>query len=141
MQVLDFLARKSKEVECYQAHLDRMLQLCSRPPLLKRTSDNLISSVVMEQYFTLLGHLLQILPNEEQRRYIRDALDCLLIGDAQLTNVTAVKMDFRRRAVENSKLPTIVMELLKISLPKTYPMILELAFILASVSHQCCKYD
>ncbi|RLU17102.1 hypothetical protein DMN91_011171 [Ooceraea biroi] len=138
MQVLDFLARRSRGIDDYRAHLDRMLQLCSRPPLLKRTSESLISSVVMEQYFTLLGHLLMILPNEEQRQQICDAVDCLLIGRARLTNVAAVKMDFRRCAVENSRLPIIVVELLETALPKTYPMVLRLAFVLASVSYQCC---
>lgn len=141
MQVLEFLARRSKQVQDYRAHLDRMLQLCSRPPLLRRTSESLVSSAVMEEYFTLLGRLLTILPIEEQCRQICDAVDCLLIGRARLTNVAAVKMDLRRRAVENSRLPIIVVELLETALPEAYSIFLKVAFVLASISYQCCKYN
>ncbi|XP_067217250.1 cilia- and flagella-associated protein 69-like isoform X2 [Linepithema humile] len=137
IKVLEFLAVKTEEVDNYRVHLDRMLQLCSRPPLLKRTSENLVSSVVMERYFTSLGYLLTILRNKEDIQRIHDALDGLLIGK-KLANVAAVKLDFRRRAAENSRLPIIIVELLEVALPKLYPKILELAFTLASVSHRCC---
>lgn len=139
MSVLEFLAWKTREVEGYRAHLGRMLQLCSRPPLLERASDSLTSSVITEHYFTLLGYLLTILPREEEIQQVRDALDALLIGQTKPANVAAVKLDFRRRAMENSKLPVIVAELLEAALPKIYPKILELAFVLTSVSRQCCE--
>lgn len=140
IQVLEFLACRSKEVKEYEAHLDRMLEIAKRPPRLKRMSENLVSSVVMEQYFTLLGHLLTILSDKEQHRQICDAIDSLLIARAELTNVTAVRMDLRHRAVENSCLPNIVVGLLENALPKAYTMFLELASVLASVSFQCCEH-
>lgn len=139
MKVLEFLAWKSRKVEGYRAYLDRMLQLCSRPPLLERSFASLIDSVIMEHYFTLLGYLLTILPDEDEIQRIYEALDCLLIGRTKLMNVAAVKLDFRRRAMENSRLPITVVELLEAALPKIYPRILELAFMLASISRQCCK--
>ncbi|XP_036149500.1 uncharacterized protein LOC118647855 [Monomorium pharaonis] len=138
MKVLEFLAWKIKEVNDYRVHLNRMLQLCSQPPLLKQTSECLVSSVVMEHYFTLLGHLLTILPDEEDVQRIHQALDCLLIKRTKLTNVAAVKLDFCRQTMENSRLPIIIVELLKATMPKMYPKILELAYMLASISNKCC---
>lgn len=137
-KVLEFLAAKTEEVDDYRVHLNRMLQLCSRPPLLRRTSECLVSSDVMERYFTSLGCLLTILREEEDIRRIHDALNSLLI-EKKPTNIAAVKLDFRRRAAENSRLPIIVVELLEAALPRLYPKILELTSVLASVSHQCCK--
>ncbi|XP_025152921.1 uncharacterized protein LOC112588192 [Harpegnathos saltator] len=140
MSVLEFLAWKCRTVDEYRAHLDRMLQLCSRPPLLERSSDTLTRSVIMEHYFTLLGYLLTIVPREEQIQRIRDALDSLLIERARpAANVAAARLDFRLRAMENSRLPVIVAELLEAATPKVYPKLLELAFTLASVSRQCCE--
>ncbi|XP_024880863.1 cilia- and flagella-associated protein 69-like, partial [Temnothorax curvispinosus] len=137
MKVLEFLAWKTREANDYRAHLDRMLQLCSQPPLLKHTSESLVSSAVMEHYFTLLGYLLTILPDEEDVQRIHAALDCLLIK-TKPKNVAAVKLDFRRRAMENSKLPIIIVELLEAAMLKMYTKMLELAYMLASISNQCC---
>lgn len=92
----------------------------------------------MEHYFTLLGYLLTILSYEEDIQWIHEALDCLLI-EGKKSNIAAVKLDFRRRAMEDSKLPIIIVELLEAAMPKVYPKILELAYMLASVSNQCCK--
>ncbi|XP_018396892.1 PREDICTED: cilia- and flagella-associated protein 69-like, partial [Cyphomyrmex costatus] len=137
MKILEFLAWKSREAE-YREHLDKMLQLCSQPPLLKQASESLTSSVVIEHYFTFLGYLLTILPNEEDVQRIHEALDCLLIRQTKPINIAAVKLDFRRRAMENSRLPIIIIELLDAAIPKIYPKILELAYMLASISNQCC---
>lgn len=139
MKVLEFLAWKTREADDYQAHLDRMLHLCSQPPLLKQTSESLVSSVVMEHYFTLLGYLLTILPDEENVQWIYKALDCLLIKRTKPTNVAAVKLDLCRRTMENSRLPIIIVELLEDAMPKMYPQILELAYMLVSISNQCCE--
>lgn len=141
MKVLEFLAWKTKEVNDYQTHLNRMLRICSQPPVLKQTSESLVSSVVMEHYFTLLGYLLTILPDEENIKRIHRVLDCLLIGRTKPTNVAAVKLDFRRRTMENSRLPIIIVELLEAAMPRMYPKILELAYMLASISNQCCKWS
>lgn len=138
MEVLEFLAWKSQEANDYRVHLNRMLQLCSQPPLLKQTSESLVSFAVMEHYFTLLGYLLTILPDEEDVQRIHRILDCLLIRKKP-TNIAAVKLDFRRRAMENSRLPVIIVELLEAAMVKMYPKILELAYILASVSNQSCE--
>ncbi|XP_018301515.1 cilia- and flagella-associated protein 69 [Mycetomoellerius zeteki] len=138
MKILEFLAWNSREANDYREHLDRMLQLCSQPPLLKQASESLISSVVIEHYFTFLGYLLTILPNEEDVQQIHEALDCLLIRQTKPMNVAAVKLDFRRRAMENSRLPIIIIELLEAAMPKIYPKILELTYMVASISNQCC---
>ncbi|KAL6417927.1 hypothetical protein ACFW04_007249 [Cataglyphis niger] len=137
-KVLEFLAWKSREVSDYRVHLYRMLHLCNRPPLLKRTSESLVSLAIMEHYFTTLGYLLIILPNEEEIQQVQEALDCLLIERKKATNVAAIKLDLRRRAMENSKLPTTIVELLEAALPRIYPKILKVTFILASISSQCC---
>jgi len=139
MKILEFLAWKSRETNDYREHLDRMLQLCNQPPLLKKASETLTSSVIIEHYFTFLGCLLTILPNEEDIQRIHETLDCLLIRQTKPINIAAVKLDFRRRAMENSRLPIIINELLEAAMPKIYPKILELAYMVASISNQCCK--
>lgn len=138
-KVLEFLAWKSREVSDYRVHLYRMLHLCNRPPLLKRTSESLVSLAIMEHYFTTLGYLLIILPNEEEIQQIHEALDYLLIERKKATNVAAIKLDLRRRAMENSKLSIIIVQLLEAALTRMYPKILELTFMLASISSQCCE--
>ncbi|KAG5314763.1 CFA69 protein, partial [Acromyrmex insinuator] len=138
MKILEFLAWKSRETNDYRKHLNRMLQLCSKPPLLKQASESLTSSVIIEHYFTFLGYLLTILPNEEDVERIHEALDCLLIRQTKPMNVAAVKLDFCRRAMENSRLPIIIIELLEAAMPKIYPKILKLAYMVASISNQCC---
>lgn len=141
MKVLEFLAWKSSEVKDYRIYLDRMLWLCSKPPLLERTSESLVSSAIMEHYFTLLGYLLAIVSREEEILRIHDALDCLLIGRARpATNVAAVKLDFRRCSMENSRLPITIVELLRGATLGVYPQVLQVAFTLTSVSHKCCKW-
>lgn len=139
MKVLEFVAWKTRETDDYQTHLGKMLHLCSQPPLLEQTSESLVSSVIMEHYFTLLGYLLTILPDEENVQRIHKALGCLLIKRRKLTNVAAVKLDFCRRTMENSRLPIIIVELLEAAMPKMYPKILELAYMFASISNQCCE--
>lgn len=139
MKVLEFLNWKSRKVEDYRPHLDRMIQLCGRPPLLERTSESLFSSVLMEHYFTFLGYLLTMSQNEEEFRRTHDVLSRLLIERTKSTNIAAIKLDLCRRAMESSRLPIVAAELLEAASPNVYPRVLELAYMLASVSHQCCK--
>ncbi|KAG7212571.1 hypothetical protein KM043_012870 [Ampulex compressa] len=137
MNIIEFLAWKSREVKQYRTHLDRMLELCRVPPLLERCSDTLVSSDVMEQYFTLLGYLLAILPTKREASKIHEALYYLLIRTGPV-NEAAVKLEYRRLTMEKSRLPITVTELLEASFPAMYPKILELVFLLVSVSYTCC---
>jgi len=82
-----------------------------------------------------------IVPDEEDVQRIHKALDGLLIKRIKPTNVAAVKLDFRRRTMENSKLPIIIVELLEAAMPKMYQKILEPAYMIASISNQCCEYS
>ncbi|XP_050588356.1 uncharacterized protein LOC126921135 isoform X2 [Bombus affinis] len=137
IKVLKFLGENVKMVKEYELHLDRMLELCNVPPILEKPSESVIHINIMEQYFTLLGHLLVVLPTKQQTLKIHRALDSLLLKE-QIRNVPTIKVEHCRKAMENSRLPLTVTELLQASFLKMYPKILELVFLLSSISHKCC---
>ncbi|XP_043786646.1 cilia- and flagella-associated protein 69-like [Apis laboriosa] len=137
IKVLKFLAENVKTVEEYKLHLNRMLELCNIPPLLEKSSDSLILDDIMEQYFTLLGHLLIILPTEHQILKIHRILHSLLLK-TEIKNSAAVKFEHCRKAMEKSKLPIIIAELLRTSYLKMYEKILQLVFLLSSISYESC---
>ncbi|XP_060829520.1 cilia- and flagella-associated protein 69-like [Bombus pascuorum] len=137
IKVLKFLGENVKTVKEYELHLDRMLELCNVPPILEKPSESVIHIDIMEQYFTLLGHLLVVLPTKQQTLKIHRALDSLLLKK-QVRNVPTIKVEHCRKAMENSRLPLTVTELLQASLLRMYPKILELVFLLSSISHKCC---
>ena len=138
IKILEFLAQNVKEFKDYEPHLERMLDLCNLPPLLERSSEASTSSDILKQYFTLLGHLLLILPTETRVLKIHKALHSLLSGTKSI-DITAVKHEYCCRAVEKSNLPITLTELLCASLLDMYGKVLELVLLLSSISHTCCK--
>ncbi|XP_076619072.1 uncharacterized protein LOC143340711 [Colletes latitarsis] len=136
IKILPFLARNVKSVKEYELYLDQMLGLCNLTPLLEKYSENLIIFDIMEQYFTLLGHLLEILPTNEQILKVHEALHSLLLR-THSTNVATVKLEYCHRVMEKSKLPISVTNLLKVSVPSMYQKVLELIFLLSSISYTC----
>lgn len=139
IKVLKFLAENVKTVKEYKIHLNRMLELCNIPPLLEKLSDNLILEDIMKHYFTLLGHLLIILPTEQQILKIHRILHSLLLK-TKIKNIAAIKLEYCRKAVEKSELPIIIAELLRTSELKMYEKVLQLVFLLSSISYECCMY-
>ncbi|KAG6796258.1 cilia- and flagella-associated protein 69 [Apis mellifera caucasica] len=137
IKVLKFLAENVKTVKEYKIHLNRMLELCNIPPLLEKLSDNLILEDIMKHYFTLLGHLLIILPTEQQILKIHRILHSLLLK-TKIKNIAAIKLEYCRKAVEKSELPIIIAELLRTSELKMYEKVLQLVFLLSSISYECC---
>ncbi|XP_076397270.1 uncharacterized protein LOC100874990 isoform X6 [Megachile rotundata] len=136
IKLLKFLAQNVKLVKDYELYLDQMLELCSLPPLLEKSSEGFFKNDIMEQYFTLLGQLFIILPIQEQALKVHKALHSLLMKQ-RLKNAATIKLELCYRAVERSKLPIIVTELLQSSSPDTYPKFLELVFLLSSISCTC----
>ncbi|XP_076240800.1 cilia- and flagella-associated protein 69 [Calliopsis andreniformis] len=136
IKILEFLACNIKSVKEYQPHLDQMLKLCALPPVMEKSSEKVTNSNIMEQYFTMLGHLLIILPTKEQVLKIHEALHSLLLW-TKFTNIAAVNPEYCYKVMEKSELPIIVIQLLENSLPDVYEKILELVFLLSSVSHTC----
>lgn len=133
------MAENVKTVKEYKLHLNRMLELCNIPPLLEKSSDNLIVDDIMEHYFTLLGDLLIISPTEQQILKIHKILHSLLLK-TKIKNIAAVKFEYCRKAMEKSQLPIIIAELLRASYSKMYEKILQLVFLLSSISYECCMY-
>ncbi|CAK9831943.1 Cilia- and flagella-associated protein 69 [Anthophora retusa] len=133
IKILKFLAENVQSVKEYQLHFDRMLELCNLPPLLERSSEGVVNSHIIEEYFTLLGDLLVILPLEQAVK-VHKALHSLLVR-TKLTNVNVIKLKHCREAMEKSKLPLTVVELLQASSTDMYPKNLELVFLLSSTSH------
>ncbi|XP_017798308.1 PREDICTED: uncharacterized protein LOC108579312 [Habropoda laboriosa] len=127
-----FLAENVQLVKEYELHFDRMLELCNLPPLLEKSFEGVTNCHILEQYFTLLGDLLVILPKHQALK-VHQALHSLLLR-TKLTNVNVIKLKHCRRAMEKSKLPLIVVELLQASFPDIYPKILDLIFLLSSTS-------
>ncbi|XP_076278659.1 cilia- and flagella-associated protein 69 [Lasioglossum baleicum] len=139
MTVLEFLVEnviKENSIKEYELLLDEMLTLCSLPPLLEKSSEILTNNDRMEQYFTLLGKLLVVLPAKEQVSKIHEAIHSLLLK-RDSSNVAAVKIKDCLAVVEKSQLPKMVVKSLESSLPDMYEKILELVFLLSSISHVC----
>nr|XP_031827063.1 cilia- and flagella-associated protein 69-like [Nomia melanderi] len=136
MRILEFLTQNVKSFKDYKPHLDQMLDLCQLPPLLDKSSEVLLNNNILEQYFTLLGHLLIVLPHKEQVLKVYKALHCLLLK-RDASNVTAIKIKHCHKVVEKSELPLKVVKSLQSSLPEMYEKILELVFLLSSISYTC----
>lgn len=132
------MAENVNRVKEYELHLDRMLELCNIPLLLEKSSESLIHEDIIEQYFTLLGHLLVILPTKKQALKVHKVLHSLLSKTQK--DVSAIQLEHYRKAVEKSKLPLTVVELLQASTTDTYAKTLELVFLLSSISYKCCMY-
>ncbi|XP_017754601.1 PREDICTED: cilia- and flagella-associated protein 69-like [Eufriesea mexicana] len=115
----------------------QMLELCNITPLLEKSSESLTHENTMEQYFTMLGHLLIILPTKQQISKVHRALHSLLLK-AQVKDAAAVKLEYCRKCMERSRLPMTVAELLQASSTEMYPIILGLVFLLSSISYKCC---
>ncbi|XP_014603733.1 PREDICTED: uncharacterized protein LOC106786638 isoform X2 [Polistes canadensis] len=138
IKVLEFLATNANSVEDYHSHLDRMLEFSNRPPLLESTYQSLVCLDIMEQYFTLFGYLLTILPNEQELLKVHEALRSLLIRTAPADS-SVVNAELCRTAMERSNLSFRVTEIFKYtSSPEAYSNILELVFLLSSVSCVSC---
>ncbi|KAI4500543.1 hypothetical protein M0802_004505 [Mischocyttarus mexicanus] len=137
IKILEFLATNKNNVEDYHSHLDWMLEFSNRPPILERTSQSLLCLDIMEQYFTLFGYLLTILPNEQELLKVHEALRSLLIRTLPADS-SAVKAELCRAAMERSNLSFRVTEILKTSSPEAYSNILELVFLLSSISCVSC---
>ncbi|XP_012288237.1 uncharacterized protein LOC105703988 [Orussus abietinus] len=137
IEIIEFLAWKAREVPDYRIHLDRMLQLCGRPPRLEKTSENLFCGRVLQRYFTMFGYLLVILPAQREILQVHEALHELLTRTKPAV-ISAAKPELCRVAMENSELPVVVTRLAEFSPPHMYPKILDLIFLLASVSYKCC---
>ena len=139
MDILEFLSCKSKEVKYFQVHLDYMLDLCSQPLLLERNSKVLSCIEVLEQYFTVLGYLLLTLSTKEEISKICRALYYLLFK-SNTVDVSTVPLEMRHQAMENSQLPVVLAKLLEVSSSDIYEQVLDLVFILVSVSSKCCEF-
>ncbi|XP_035727792.1 uncharacterized protein LOC118444056 [Vespa mandarinia] len=137
IKIIEFLVTNAKSVEDYRLHLDQMLEFSNRPPLLEKFFQNVTCSDIMEQYFTFFGYLLTILPRKQELLKVHEALRSLLIRTVP-GDPSAVKSEICRAAMEKSNLSFIVTEILKTSSPEEYPTILELIFLLSSISCLCC---
>lgn len=138
-KIIEFLATNAKNVQDYRSHLDEMLEYSNRPPLLEKFIENVTCSDIMEQYFTFFGHLLTILPRKQELLKVHEALRTLLIRTVPADHPSAVKSEICRAAMEKSNLSITVTEILNTSSVEEYPMILELIFLLSSISCVCCK--
>ncbi|XP_076642623.1 cilia- and flagella-associated protein 69-like [Halictus rubicundus] len=136
IRILEFLVQNVDSVEQYKQLLNEMLKLCSLPPLLEKSSEILTNNDRIEQYFTLLGKLLAVLPTKEQALEIHKAIHSLLLN-RDSSNVAAIKIKDCLAFMEKSQLPNMVVKTLEGSLPEMYQKILELVFLLSSISYKC----
>ncbi|KAF7383059.1 hypothetical protein HZH68_014908 [Vespula germanica] len=137
IKIIEFLKTNAKHVEDYRLHLDQMLEFSKRPPLLEKFSQNITCSDIMEQYFTFFGYLL-ILRSKQELFKVHEALRSLLIRTVP-ADPSAVKSEICRAAMEKSNLCFTVIGILNTSSTEEYPMLLELIFLLSSISYVCSK--
>ncbi|KAL2713449.1 cilia- and flagella-associated protein 69-like isoform X1 [Vespula squamosa] len=137
IKIIEFLETNAEHVEDYRLHLDQMLEFSNRPPLLEKFSENITCSDIMEQYFTFFGYLLTILERKQELLKVHEALRSLLIRTVP-ADPSAVKPEICRAAMEKSDLSLTVAGILNTSSLEKYPMVLELIFLLSSISCVCC---
>lgn len=140
MEVLEFLVWRSRDVAAYRDRLDRMLKLCALPPLLKNASENLRSTLVLQQYFSTLGYLIAALSTDREILIAIEAIGSLLRAGAGPVPACAVKTEIIHQAMEKSELAMIVAKLVEASSPKIYLRVLELAYDLLRISDNCCEH-
>ncbi|XP_044004058.1 uncharacterized protein LOC122849425 [Aphidius gifuensis] len=138
MQVLEFLAWKTRDNPDYQKHLDKMLEHCCWPPRFDKSSEILSSRDVIEHYFSLLGYVIVILSNyQDDISKVLNAL-CQLLTKTKSIDKSAVKLEYRYEAVEKSKLPSIIANFIEICNIEIFDKVLDLIWIIVSISDTCC---
>ena len=138
MDILEFLSWKAKDVKQYQIHLDRMLELCCEPLVLEKNSEILSSLEFVEQYLSVLGYILVILPTKAEVLQVCRALGHMLIHSKYVEGPT-VPLEIYHQAMERSQLPIVLAKLLEVSSHDIYQRILDLLFIVVSLSSLCCE--
>ncbi|XP_033335215.2 uncharacterized protein LOC117225643 [Megalopta genalis] len=136
MRIIEFLVENVNIDKEYEFHLDQILELCHLPPLLEKSSEILTNNDILEQYFTLLGKLLVVLPTKKHILKVHEAIHSLLLN-RDSSNIAAVKIRDCRAVIEKSQLPVEVVKSLENCLPELYQKILELVFLLCSISYKC----
>lgn len=139
VQVLDFLAHKTRDIPVYQKHLNKMLDHCGHPPLLEKSSDSLSCTPVLEQYFTTLGCLLTQLPTQQEILKVLHAIQQLLLRPKPVA-LSSVKLELCIKAVELSKLPLILTQLLKTCSPEIHKKIIDIIYVIVLSSNTCCMF-
>ncbi|KAK0167140.1 hypothetical protein PV327_004576 [Microctonus hyperodae] len=137
MTILEFLATKIQDIPEYKKYLNIMLDICAYPPLLEKSSEYLSCSDIIVHYFTVLGYLLVLIPNNQEIIKTLDIINKLLIRSTPV-EISAIKLEFVHSAVEKSRLPLILSDLIQISSSEIFKDILDTTFNVASISNMCC---
>ncbi|KAK0094708.1 hypothetical protein PV326_010229 [Microctonus aethiopoides] len=137
MEILEFLARKIQHNLEYKKYLNIMLDICAHPPLLEKSSEYLSCSDIIVHYFTVLGYLLVLIPNNLEIIKTLDVINQLLIRSTPV-EISAIKLELLHSAVEKSRLPLILTDLIQISPSEIFKNILDTTFNVASISNVCC---
>lgn len=82
--------------------------------------------------------MIVILPNHLEILKVLDAL-CQLLTRSKSSDISAVKLDYCQRAVERSKLPMIIADLVAVCTPEIEKKLLNLTWIVVLISDECCK--
>ncbi|XP_066601002.1 cilia- and flagella-associated protein 69-like [Prorops nasuta] len=137
IKLMEFLATRSKRNSTYRNNLYKMLDLCAKRPLLEKSSEILHLELTMREYFIGLGYILTLTPIEEAMLKVLEALRVLLTGEKPARK-NQVNLECCKSAMESTILPKIVAHLLEGSYPDIYPTVLQIVYLLASVSKICC---
>lgn len=140
MGILEFLARKILDNPEYRKYLNIMLDICAHPPLLEKSSECLSCSDIIVHYLTVLGYLLVLIPDNQEIIKTLDVINQLLIRSTPV-EISAIKLEFLHSAVEKSRLPLILTDLIQISPSEIFKNILDTTFNVASISNVCCKFN
>ncbi|OXU26262.1 hypothetical protein TSAR_007122 [Trichomalopsis sarcophagae] len=139
-EILEFVALRARMSSEYLDILYQLLELCSKPLLLHRTSEILTCAKTLRRYVSFLGYLMILVPTRQAFIMAKTAIEGLVTHEkSKKRRRDAVKPDARREAVEASRLPVTLDELAEVVSDETYPDILEIILALVSVSQVCCK--
>ncbi|XP_043283076.1 uncharacterized protein [Venturia canescens] len=141
-RLLEFVALKSGIFAEFKVLLNRMLRLCKLPLVLQKTSDSLRYNDAVELYFSTLGHLMtEALHKDHEILMVLEAISNLLVlrkNNDQLASVPYLKLEICHKAMEKSRLPIHLMELLRVSSLAVYDQALNVVLILVTTSNNCC---
>ncbi|XP_060518425.1 uncharacterized protein LOC132697150 [Cylas formicarius] len=127
------LIDKLKESEFYQKHLRDILQLCSIPPKLAKSSDLLSYNADIIEYFSWLGYLLVWALGKPIQFMTAQLIHELLAKDFP-NQKNYLPLTVRREKAQQSKLPDVLGEILHIVDENIYPLILD---IIGYLLHGC----
>lgn len=121
----------------YKEYFDKMLILCKGSILLKKPSEIITASEILEEYLTFFEYLLVIADDEDITIIQQILLHLLTLKTLERNEIDS---EVCCKAMEETTLPITVVQLIQISSINIYQHLLELTLLMATSSALCCEH-